>query len=193
MNNILNNNTNIIMIIMALILIGLMIYIIKITRKENKEGFANASSTFGGMTFDWDETSKTLNITGGKVNIPGITKLSNTDISGATNINGNIIDTSGNLFNNSISTNSIKIGGATLSWDSVNNRLVLDKGIQVADNINTSKNINASLIYANNITLADTVAAQHIISGQDVATYNLTVNGKARIDTIRWRAGENWY
>lgn len=134
MNNILNNNTNIIMIIMALILIGLMIYIIKITRKENKEGFANASSTFGGMTFDWDETSKTLNITGGKVNIPGITKLSNTDISGATKINGAIIDMSGN-----ITVNSIKIGNGEISWDNVNNRLYINKDI-------STNNIQASSV-----------------------------------------------
>ena len=68
-NNILNNNTNIIMIIMALIIIILLIYITKLLRKENKEGFANASSTFGGMTFTWDEATKTLNMDGGKVNI----------------------------------------------------------------------------------------------------------------------------
>jgi hypothetical protein len=67
------------MIIMALIIIGLLLYIIKNSRKENKEGFANASSTFGGMTFTWNEATKKLNITGGDIVLNGTISSSQTN------------------------------------------------------------------------------------------------------------------
>jgi hypothetical protein len=123
-NNLLNNNTNIIMLIMTLIIIGLLIYIIKITKKENKEGFATVSSTFGGLVFSADDTT-----TPKKLNIMGDIATTGT-----------------------ITSNSIKIGEATLSWDPSTNRLLIDKGFRSPVGASVSGDFLVDNVKAVNVT-----------------------------------------
>ena len=149
-NNILNN-TNTIMLIMALIIIGLMIYIIKISRKETKEGFAPLPiTTYGGVSFAADTTTNMLNITG--------------DISS----------------NGVITANSVKIGGATLSWDPAINRLVIDKGFRSPVGASVSGDF-----------LVDTVKAINVFATNQIKSDNQLVGSNTFIGApLRNAAGE---
>jgi acyl-[acyl carrier protein]--UDP-N-acetylglucosamine O-acyltransferase len=147
---------------------------VKITGKTTIGGDTNITgkTTIGS---DTNITGKTT--IGGDTNITGKTTIGGaTNISGATNVNGATIDISGNL-----NVTSITIGGAKLSWNNANNRLVINQDLHVP-----------TKIWSNTIRCENGASISGDLRVDNVSGVSGLFTGHVGIDTIRWRAGQPW-